>query len=619
MGSILDTIQSPEDVRRLTQEQTVQLADEIRQFLILNVSRTGGHLSANLGVVELTLALHRQFHSPEDKIIFDVGHQAYTHKIITGRRDQFSRLRQKEGLSGFPKTEESPHDIFNTGHASTSISAALGIAKARDMKGEDYHVVAVIGDGAMTGGMTYEAMNQAGQDKTPMIVVLNDNQMSIGPNVGALARRMGVLRTKKSYLDMKQHMHTILDKTESGGALSSFLRTTKRRIKYFLLSGVYYEELGFTYLGPVDGHDIVALEKVLAQAKRLREPVLVHVRTVKGKGYRPAERDAAAFHGVGRFDPKTGASAPTEGESWAHAVGSQLESFARDNDRMAVITAAMPLGTGVQRYSGLYPKQFYDVGIAEEHAVTFAAGLAKGGIKPYVVIYSTFLQRAYDQVLHDVCLQNLPVTFLVDHAGIVGEDGETHQGIYDIAYLGHIPNMVLMAPSDREELCRMMRYAAEYPGPVSIRYPKGTLPAEPGSRRPEITLGQGYLTREQEDADTLILALGICRQKAEEAADRLAEQGIRVAVADARFVHLSDAWLARLMGRYRRILTVEDHVGTDGFGAGIRLQAKEPDRVRVLALPDRFIEQGNREVLLERYKISVRGIMEMVEKWNAEA
>lgn len=597
----------------------MQLADEIRQFLILNVSRTGGHLSANLGVVELTLALHRQFHSPEDKIIFDVGHQAYTHKIITGRRDQFSRLRQKEGLSGFPKTEESPHDIFNTGHASTSISAALGIAKARDMKGEDYHVVAVIGDGAMTGGMTYEAMNQAGQDKTPMIVVLNDNQMSIGPNVGALARRMGVLRTKKSYLDMKQHMHTILDKTESGGALSSFLRTTKRRIKYFLLSGVYYEELGFTYLGPVDGHDIVALEKVLAQAKRLREPVLVHVRTVKGKGYRPAERDAAAFHGVGRFDPKTGASAPTEGESWAHAVGSQLESFARDNDRMAVITAAMPLGTGVQRYSGLYPKQFYDVGIAEEHAVTFAAGLAKGGIKPYVVIYSTFLQRAYDQVLHDVCLQNLPVTFLVDHAGIVGEDGETHQGIYDIAYLGHIPNMVLMAPSDREELCRMMRYAAEYPGPVSIRYPKGTLPAEPGSCRPEITLGQGYLTREQEDADTLILALGICRQKAEEAADRLAEQGIRVAVADARFVHLSDAWLAQLMGRYRRILTVEDHVGTDGFGAGIRLQAKEPDRVRVLALPDRFIEQGNREVLLERYKISVRGIMEMVEKWNAEA
>lgn len=619
MGSILDTIQSPEDVRRLTQEQTVQLADEIRQFLILNVSRTGGHLSANLGVVELTLALHRQFHSPEDKIIFDVGHQAYTHKIITGRRDQFSRLRQKEGLSGFPKTEESPHDIFNTGHASTSISAALGIAKARDMKGEEYHVVAVIGDGAMTGGMTYEAMNQAGQDKTPMIVVLNDNQMSIGPNVGALARRMGVLRTKKGYLNMKQHMHMILDKTESGGALSSFLRTTKRRIKYFLLSGVYYEELGFTYLGPVDGHDIAALEKVLAQAKQLHEPVLVHVRTIKGKGYRPAERDAAAFHGVGRFDPETGASAPTEGESWAHAIGSQLESFARDNDRMAVITAAMPLGTGVQRYSGLYPKQFYDVGIAEEHAVTFAAGLAKGGIKPYVVIYSTFLQRAYDQVLHDVCLQNLPVTFLVDHAGIVGEDGETHQGIYDIAYLGHIPNMVLMAPSDREELCRMMRFAAEYPGPVSIRYPKGTLPAEPEIRRPEITLGQGYFTREPEGADTLILALGICRQKAEEAADRLAAQGIRVAVADARFVHLSDAWLTQLMSRYRRIITVEDHVGTDGFGAGIRLQANEPERVRVLALPDRFIEQGNREVLLERYKISVRGIMEMVEKWNAEA
>ena len=608
----------------MTTEELKQLAEEIRHFLIQNVARTGGHLSANLGVVELTMALHLEFSSPRDQMIFDVGHQAYTHKILTGRKDLFDKLRQENGLSGFPKQAESDHDIFNTGHASTSISAALGLAKARDLKGSKYHVIAVIGDGALTGGMSYEAMNQAGRDKTPLIVVLNDNQMSIGPNVGALARSLSTLRTRRSYLNMKRHMHQVLEKTEGdGGAMTNFIRQAKKRVKYFLMSGAFFEELGFTYLGPVDGHDIEELRRVLRQAKALREPVLVHVKTTKGKGYRPAEKDAATFHGIGKFDPDTGEVGKNQGESWAHAVGTQLQSFAREDDRTVVITAAMPQGTGVQEYSTLFPKRFFDVGIAEEHAVTFAAGLARGGMKPYFVVYSTFLQRGYDQVLHDVCLQRLPVKFLVDHAGIVGEDGETHQGIYDIAYLGHIPEMTIMSPSNRTELCRMMNYAHQYEAPIAIRYPKGNLPEESEDAGPQIRFGQGYLVREEKDAFCLLLALGVCRKMAEEAAEQLAEKGIRVSVADARFVApLSREWLLELSRQYPRILTIEDHIHTGGFGIKVRdLLAEEraKSQVRILALPDRFIEQGKREVLLSRYGISVEGIQKAVENWNAEA
>ena len=623
MYPLLDKIRCPQDLKKLTDEETISLAEEIRQFLIDHVSKTGGHLSANLGVVELTLALHREFSSPTDQIIFDVGHQSYTHKMLTGRKDQFDRLRQGEGLSGFPKQEESPHDIFNTGHASTSISAALGLAKARDLKGGKHHVVAVIGDGAMTGGMSYEAMNQAGRDETPLIVVLNDNQMSIGPNVGALARRLGTLRTKKQYLDIKQHMHTLLDQTDNLGEVTRFLRKTKRRVKYFLLSGVFFEELGFTYLGPVDGHNLREIEKVFRQAKMLQEPVLIHVKTVKGKGYRPAERDAAAFHGVGRFDPDTGQVRKNDRESWARAVGSQLESFARENENTVVITAAMPQGTGVQHFSELYPRRFFDVGIAEEHAVTFAAGLARGGLKPYVVIYSTFLQRAYDQLLHDVCLQKLPVTFLVDHAGIVGEDGETHQGIFDLAYLGHIPNMTVLSPSGRTELCRMMRFASSYEGPVAIRYPKGDLPDEPEVEEPPVIFGEGYFVYRPEKARYLILSLGVCRNMALEAVKQLEKAGISAAVVDARFASgISKDWLLGLASQYPRILTVEDHVHTGGFGMKVRdllLEGNSGCAVKVLALPDRFLEQEKRETLLERYSISAEGIRRQVEIWNAKA
>lgn len=624
MYPLLDTIKDPKDLRGMTAEELSSLSEEIRRFLIQNVAKTGGHLSANLGVVELTLALHLEFSSPKDQMIFDVGHQAYTHKILTGRRELFDRLRQENGLSGFPKQEESEHDIFNTGHASTSVSAALGLAKARDIMGGRYHVIAVIGDGALTGGMSYEAMNQAGRDKTPLIVVLNDNQMSIGPNVGALARSLSTLRTRRSYLNMKRHMHEVLEKAEGdGGAVTNFIRQTKRRVKYFLMSGAFFEELGFTYLGPVDGHDIEALRRVLRQAKALREPVLVHVKTTKGKGYRPAEKDAATFHGIGKFDPDTGEVGKKQGESWAHAVGTQLEAFARTDEKTVVITAAMPQGTGVQNYSELYPKRFFDVGIAEEHAVTFAAGLARGGLKPYFVVYSTFLQRGYDQALHDVCLQKLPVRFLVDHAGVVGEDGETHQGIYDIAYLGHIPGMTILSPSDRGELCRMMNYAKEYDAPVAIRYPKGNLPRETEEAGPPIRLGEGYMTREPEEAFCLLLALGVCRGMAEEAAEGLLQKGIPVAVADARFAApLSAEWLSALAAKYPRILTIEDHIHMGGFGMRVRDDLIEKGleaRVRILALPDRFIEQGTREELLKRYHISAEGIEETVEKWYAEA
>ena len=619
MYPLLDTIHSPKDLQALSDEHAERLAEEIRKFLIQIVSQTGGHLSANLGVVELTLALHREFSSPQDRIVFDVGHQAYVHKIITGRKDQFVHLRQENGLSGFPKGSESEHDAFDTGHASTSISAALGLAKARDLQGKKDHVVAVIGDGALTGGMVYEAMNQAGRDKTPMIVVLNDNEMAIGPNVGALARRLNALRTKKSYLNLKERILALLDHPDGNDRLYKFLRKTKRRIKYFLLAGVFFEELGFTYLGPVDGHNLVEVEKVLRQAKQLHEPVLVHVKTVKGRGFGPAEKDAATYHGVGKFDPDTGEVSKGCGESWAHAVGSQLEYFAKQDKKTVVITAAMPMSTGVQEYSKLYPKRFFDVGIAEEHAVTFAAGLAKGGMKPYFVVYSTFLQRAYDQMIHDVCMPKLPVTFLVDHTGVVGEDGETHQGIYDIAYLAHIPNMTVMSPSNRSELCKMMYFAAEYDGPIAIRYPKGNLP-EDDKELGEIQLGKGCVVYHPEGAKTLILAQGVCRQMAEEAARELTARGIATAAADARFVApLSEAWLDELAKNYDRIITVEDHIRTGGFGMIFKDRMDEKTKVKIMALPDRFIEQGSRDALLDRFGISVRGIIKTVENWNAEA
>ncbi len=609
MESLLETIQDPGDLRRLSTAQTEQLAAEIREFLIRNVSRTGGHLSANLGAVELTLALHRVFDTPVDRLVFDVGHQSYVHKIITGRMGEFGNLRCENGISGFPKAEESVYDSFNTGHASTSISAALGMCKARDLRKEKYHVVAVIGDGAMTGGMSYEAMNQAGRDRTPIIVVLNDNEMSIGPNVGMLSRRLGALRTRPSYLQMKSSLHEMLDSEEKESAISRVLQRTKRRIKYFLLTGVFFEELGFTYLGPVDGNDLAETEKVLRQAKNLRSPVLVHVRTVKGKGYAPAEADPAGFHGVGRFDVSTGKGAVKVG-GWATAVGEKLVSMAEENEKITAITAAMPLSTGLSSFSVRFPERFFDVGICEEHAVTFAAGLARGGFHPFVTVYSTFLQRAYDQILHDVCLQKLAVTFMVDHAGIVGEDGETHQGIFDIAFLGHIPGMQVLAPRNQAELFRMMEYAEALEGPAAIRYPKGGFAEDmPAAEEPPIRTGEGYFTAENGGARVLLLGLGVLTDEAVKAAELLKKEGIAADAADARFAApLSEEWYGQLAARYDLIVTVEDHIRKDGFGEQVRSLLYGRTRVEILALPDQFIEQGKRTVLLDRFGLSARGI-----------
>ena len=631
MYPLLDTIHSPEDLRRLSDPETIKLAEEIRGFLVDNVSQTGGHLSANLGAVELTLALHRCFHTPEDKIVFDVGHQSYTHKILTGRKERFSTLRQEGGLSGFPKSEESVHDAFNTGHASTSISAALGLAEARDLAGEDHYVVAVIGDGALTGGLCYEAMNQAGRMKTQLLVVLNDNQMSIGPNVGALARALGRMRTRRSYLKMKQAMHLFLDHDDAQSFLTRRIRRMKQRIKYFLLMGPLFEELGFTYLGPIDGNDLRETEEALRQAKNIEGPVLLHVKTVKGKGYKPAEKDAAGFHGVGRFDPHKGRSGLPCGE-WAASAGEEITRMAERDPKIVAITAAMPQGTGLEPFADRFPERMYDVGIAEEHAVTFSAGLAKGGAHPWFFVYSSFLQRAYDEILHDVCLQHLPVHLMLDHAGIVGNDGETHQGVFDIAFLGSIPGMLEAAPSGKEELRLLMHYMADVNGPTALRYPKGDFAGDAAVNvHPSIVCGEGYLAKEPAGAKYLILSLGPCLADACKAAQILEQEGIPTAVADARFcTGLSAGWYREIAKRYGRILTVEDGVHTDGYGvrvrdllaeqyaAGRKDGQEEAAQVRILALPDRYIEQGNRADLLRKYGISADGIVRMIRQWDAE-
>ena len=631
MYPLLDTVHSPEDLRRLSDQDTVKLAEEIRSFLVENVSQTGGHLSANLGAVELTLALHRCFHTPEDKIVFDVGHQSYTHKILTGRKDRFATLRQEGGLSGFPKSEESAHDAFNTGHASTSISAALGLAEARDLAGEKHYVVAVIGDGALTGGLSYEAMTQAGREKTQLLVVLNDNQMSIGPNVGAMSRALGRMRTRKAYLKLKKAMHLFLDHDDTQSFLTRRIRRLKQRIKYFFLMGPLFEELGFTYLGPVDGNDLKETEEALEQAKNIAGPVLLHVRTVKGKGYKPAEKDAAGFHGVGKFDPSKGRSGLPCG-AWATAAGDNIIGMAEADPRIVAITAAMPQGTGLEAYSKRFPKRMYDVGIAEEHAVTFAAGLAKGGAHPWFFVYSSFLQRAYDEILHDVCLQNLPVHLMLDHAGIVGNDGETHQGTFDIAYLGSIPGMLEAAPADRIELQILMQYMAGVNGPTALRYPKGDFTGDAGLHpHPPVVRGEGCFVRETAGAEVLILSLGPFLADALEAAEQLKQQGNLAAVADARFcTELSAEWYRGLAKRYKRIVTIEDAVHKGGYGMQVRdllaeqYAADHTDRrnraeVRIISLPDRFIEQGGRADLLRKYGISANGIVLTVRQWDAES
>ncbi|HHW06537.1 MAG TPA: 1-deoxy-D-xylulose-5-phosphate synthase [Clostridia bacterium] len=617
----LEDINDPAQLKRLNLGQLESLAEKIRQKLITTVAKTGGHLAPNLGVVELTLALHRVFNSPVDKIIWDVGHQCYVHKILTGRLSQFDTLRQYGGLSGFPKTSESPHDVFNTGHSSTSISAALGMAIARDLRGEKHEVVAVIGDGALTGGMAFEALNHAGHLGTHLIIVLNDNEMSIANNVGALSSYLSRIRSDPRYYKGKEEIEQVLKRLPSiGPRVVKIAERIKDSLKYLVVPGMLFEELGFTYLGPIDGHQMDIMITVFQQAKRIKGPVIVHVITKKGKGYEPAERNPDAFHGIGAFDIDSGQAIRKNGPpTYTEVFGRTLVHLAQQDAKIVGITAAMPDGTGLSHLARELPDRYFDVGIAEQHGVTLAAGMAIQGFHPVVAIYSSFLQRGFDQVLHDVCMQNLPVTFALDRAGIVGEDGETHHGVFDLAYLRPIPNIIIMAPKDELELSQMLSTAVQYPGPAAIRYPRGQgqgVSLEE-NRYQEIPIGASEVLLEGDDL--VLLCLGPVVYKGLEAARLLREKGISCTVINARFVKpLDEKTIIAAVKRCKRLITVEEHVLAGGFGSAIRemLGARGLHDIQVvnLALPDAFVPHGNANLLREKYGLSTAGIVKAVEE-----
>lgn len=601
MQEILKYIDCPDDVKKLNIQQLEQLCGEIREFLIEKVSKTGGHLASNLGAVELTLALHYVFNSPEDKIIWDVGHQTYIHKIITGRKERFDTLRQLGGLSGFPKRAESEYDCFNTGHSSTSISAALGMAKARDIRNGKNSIIAVIGDGALTGGMAYEALNHAGQSQSNIIVVLNDNEMSIARNVGGMSSYLSKIRTEPFYYKIKEDIDFILNRIPSIGKNAvKALDRAKGSIRYLLMPGVIFEEIGFKYVGPLDGHNMGELIRVFSNVKRLKGPILIHLLTQKGRGYHFAEENPDVFHGIAPFDVETG-EVLDAGSGYSEVFGKALTELACNDDSIVAITAAMTCGTGLSEFSNRYPGRFFDVGIAEQHAVTFAAGLAAEGMKPVVGIYSSFLQRAYDQILHDVAAQGLHIVFAIDRAGVVGRDGETHHGIYDISYLSHIPGMVLMAPVDYSELRKMIEFALYgFNGPVALRYPR-----EKGEEtlynHKDISLGRGEIVLE--GSDITVVAVGTMLKTALEAARELEGQGVSCEVINPRFIKPIDSELIfESVKKTGRILTIEDNAVRGGFGVGVMalLNEKMPDaKVKVLGFPDNFIQHGSRSELLK--------------------
>lgn len=600
---ILEQIKGPEDLKKLTSEELSQLAEEIRAFLIEKISHTGGHLASNLGVVELTIALFRTFDLPEDKIIWDVGHQSYTHKILSGRRMEFDELRQYGGLSGFPKRKESPYDSFDTGHSSTSISAGLGIAQGRDILGEDYKVVSVIGDGALTGGMAYEALNNAARMKKNFIIILNDNKMSISENVGGMSRYLGGLRTGAGYNDLKKNVADTLERIPVvGGRMIDKIKRTKNSIKQLFIPGMLFENMGITYLGPVDGHNIPALCKVLKEAQKLDHAVLVHVLTKKGKGYEPAEKNPAHFHGVSPFDIKTGKPlAEKKYPTYTDVFSKKLCQLGETHPELVAVTAAMPDGTGVAAFGKKFPDRFFDVGIAEAHAVTSAAGMAAAGLRPVVAVYSSFLQRGYDQILHDVCIQNLPVLFAVDRAGLVGSDGETHQGIFDYSYLTSIPNMSVAAPKNLWELRAMLDFAMDYKAPFAIRYPRGTAYRGLKEFMQPIAYGKGEIIYEEENI--ALLAVGSMVSTGEHVRAKLKEEGVSCTLANARFVKPFDKELVeRLAKNHRLIVTMEENVLQGGFGLPVTAYIHEHHpQVKVLniALPDAYVEHGNVSVLRE--------------------
>lgn len=613
--NILETINSPADVKALSLEQLKKLAEEIRQLLISVISKTGGHLAPNLGVVELTLALHRVFTTPKDKIVFDVGHQSYIHKIITGRREQFSTLRQYGGLSGFPKRSESEHDAFGTGHSSTSISAALGMAVARDLQGEDYNVIAVIGDGSMTGGMAFEALNNAGTLHKKMIVVLNDNEMSISKNVGAMSEYLYQLRTGETYNKIKHDIEGWLKNMEFGTDVLKAIRRLKGSVKYLMVPTSIFEELGFTYLGPIDGHDLQGLTEVLQAAKKIDGPVLVHVLTKKGKGYKPAEESPNKFHGTGPFDIATGKKIanPNAPITYTEVFGRTLTELANADKHIIGITAAMPDGTGMSTFAKAHPERCFDVGIAEQHAVTSAAGAAAVGLKPVAAIYSTFLQRAYDSVLHDICMQKLHVTLCLDRAGLVGDDGYTHHGVFDYAYLRSMPEMTIMAPKDENELRHMLKTAVDFDGPVSVRYPRGSgLGVSITEPMHSLPIGKAEVLREGKDV--CLWAIGSMVQSALQAADKLAEQGISAGVVNMRFAKpLDEELLLEHAAQYGKIVTLEEGVLQGGVGSAVletlnAAKMLQKCQVLTLGIPDEFVLHGDKKLLFKDLGLDVETI-----------
>ncbi|MBO8154834.1 MAG: 1-deoxy-D-xylulose-5-phosphate synthase [Bacillaceae bacterium] len=615
----LYSIKNPSFLKKYSKKQLEDLAEEIREFLITKLSRTGGHLGPNLGVVELTIALHKIFDSPEDKLIWDVGHQSYVHKILTGRTAQFDTLRQYKGLSGFPKRSESEHDVWETGHSSTSLSAAMGMAIARDLKGEDYAIVPVIGDGALTGGMALEALNHIGDERKNIIVILNDNEMSIAPNVGALHNVLGRMRSASKYRWVKDEMEWLLKKIPAvGGRLAQAAERLKDSMKYFMVPGMFFEELGFTYFGPVDGHNFDDLFENLQYARKTKGPVLVHVITKKGKGYHPAETDKiGTWHGVGPYKIESGESLKKKGNgpAWSKVVSDTLSTIARDDKRVVAITPAMTVGSKLEDFKKEFPDRLFDVGIAEQHATTLAAGIATQGMKPFLSIYSTFLQRGYDQVVHDVCRQNLNVAFGIDRAGLVGADGETHQGVFDIAFLRHIPNMVLMMPKDENECQHMVNTAIQYDdGPIALRYPRGNgLGVKMDDELKNIPIGTWEVLKQGSDA--VILTFGTTIPMALEASAKLEEMGLSFRVVNARFIKpLDHLMLQEILEENIPILTIEEHALQGGFGSAVLEFIQEQGYVQTyverMGIPDRYIEHGSVNKLLEEVGLTTENIVQ---------
>jgi len=618
MTKILDSIQSPADLKSLSDEELAVLAGEIRQCLINVVATTGGHLAASLGVVELTLALHRVFDSPQDKIIWDVGHQCYTHKLLTGRREDFATLRQFGGICGFPRRQESLHDVFNTGHGSTSVGAALGMAKARDLAGGQEQIIAVIGDGSLTGGMALEALNYAGHLKSNLLVVLNDNEMSISPSVGAIAGYLSRIRLDPHYIRARDNFDRMLGRLPRGAQMLDGVRRFKGGLLHLILPGMLFEELGFAYHGPIPGHDLRALTDILEHLKQQSGPLMLHVVTQKGRGYAPAENDATRYHSLGAFDIETGEPlSVSSGNSYTKIFGETLIKLAEQDSRVCAVTAAMCSGTGLEDFAGKFsePKRYFDVAMAEQTAVTFAAGLAAQGLRPVVAIYSTFLQRAYDQIVHDVCLQDLPVVFALDRAGLVGEDGPTHHGAFDISYLRHIPELIVMAPSDLRELAAMLVTAVKAGKPAALRYPRGEGINPPAELPQPLAIGKGRLLRE--GSDVALAAIGSMVASALKTAELLAAKGIEAAVFDARFIKpLDREALLELADTCGRIVTLEENSLAGGFGSAVLELFSEIDRptsVLRLGLPDDFIEHGAREILLKKLGLDPESLARQVE------